>query len=717
MLMKYVNGLDPILIALALIPVVVMGIVFAYFFIRYDVMALGAMRKVFLKYSNKASDLPQKGRAYEKLFVNENKDVEPKSFVLGRERLLHMLNSHFEEDLLPEVEVFFPEQLLLNIEGNRDAFRLLYLVAPMFGVLGIVLPILYNSINGLSDLSEPLAIGGVGFVLLVLLMLVFTMLDLGALRSSRKLYQHFLHACNAVLPVMSQNAGPALLVEATRKSQRNYASATRDLNHSFEINVNRMVQAMESFTEGGVLPALRDAMEEMIKDTLLVGMQKTHDEMQGALEKISAREERGVQDMIERFSNLLNERVDSSMRALADDMTKVTTQLSEQQRQAIAHQEQFDAFLKSSMELARENMEAMLTKQASEQMAQNDLIKQNLKLAATALEEQQQQFLAFQKEQAEELSSSVQEQNTALQGRIQLLADLRDEENERLEKSQKMVEEAVRIEEITSGQLHEIGTALSLLQEGITKFSSESERSHHKTMESITEFAQTQTSFVEKLVNSEETLQNSLNLGLERYTQMDELVMNMMNGITKRMNDAMAGAGKEIARGVIEVTESNAEAIANLTEQAQQLRDDYSNYFGKMDDQTRKTLEDMDYQIQLIISRVNEEIGSMLKEMMEQNHENAANHNEATLSLMESFKEQAESISLYAKEINLDVNDLKDGLKESVKVFKEDTNESVHQTLETFDAGLAELTERLALTTESIREAVENLPNAIRHDN
>ncbi len=717
MLMKYVNGLDPILIALALIPVVVMGIVFAYFFIRYDVMALGAMRKVFLKYSNKASDLPQKGRAYEKLFVNENKDVEPKSFVLGRERLLHMLNSHFEEDLLPEVEVFFPEQLLLNIEGNRDAFRLLYLVAPMFGVLGIVLPILYNSINGLSDLSEPLAIGGVGFVLLVLLMLVFTMLDLGALRSSRKLYQHFLHACNAVLPVMSQNAGPALLVEATRKSQRNYASATRDLNHSFEINVNRMVQAMESFTEGGVLPALRDAMEEMIKDTLLVGMQKTHDEMQGALEKISAREERGVQDMIERFSNLLNERVDSSMRALADDMTKVTTQLSEQQRQAIAHQEQLDAFLKSSMELARENMEAMLTKQASEQMAQNDLIKQNLKLAATALEEQQQQFLAFQKEQAEELSSSVQEQNTALQGRIQLLADLRDEENERLEKSQKMVEEAVRIEEITSGQLHEIGTALSLLQEGITKFSSESERSHHKTMESITEFAQTQTSFVEKLVNSEETLQNSLNLGLERYTQMDELVMNMMNGITKRMNDAMAGAGKEIARGVIEVTESNAEAIANLTEQAQQLRDDYSNYFGKMDDQTRKTLEDMDYQIQLIISRVNEEIGSMLKEMMEQNHENAANHNEATLSLMESFKEQAESISLYAKEINLDVNDLKDGLKESVKVFKEDTNESVHQTLETFDAGLAELTERLALTTESIREAVENLPNAIRHDN
>lgn len=716
MLIEYVNGLDPILIALALIPTAVMGIVFIYFYIRYDVMMLGKMRKVFLKYSEKANAIPQKGRAYEKLFVKENEDSEPKSFSLGRERLLHMLNNHFEEDLLPEVEAFFPENLLINIEGNREGFRLLYLIAPMFGVLGIVLPILYNSINGLSDLSVPLAIGGVGFVLLVLFMLVFTMLDIGALRSSRKLYQFFLHSCNAALPVMSQNAGPALLVEATRQSQRNFAIATRDINHSFEKNVDKMVQAMEEFTQGGILPALRDAMEEMIEKNLLVGIQKTHEEMQGALEKISAREERGVQDMIERFSSLLNERVDGSMRTLATDMSKVSAELSEQQKQTVLHQEQLDDFLSNRMELVTEKMETMLSKQASEQSAHNAEIEKNLKLSTTTLEEQQQQFLAFQKQQADELKTSMEEQNAILQGRIQLLAELRDEEEERLEKSQKMVEEAIRLEEVTSGQLHEISGALGLLQNGITDFSSETERSHQKTMESITQFALTQNDFVGKLVASEESLQNSLNLGLERYTQMDELVMNMMNGITKRMNDAMAGAGKEIARGVIEVTESNAEAIANLTEQAQQLRDDYSKYFGKMDDQTRKTLEDMDYQIQLVISRINEEIGSMLKEMMEQNHENAVNHNEATLSLMESFKEQADSISLYAKEINLDVIDLKDGLKESVKVFKEDTNESVHQTLETFDAGLAELTERLALTTESIREAVENLPNAIRHD-
>ncbi len=138
--------------------------------------------------------------------------------------------------------------------------------------------------------------------------------------------------------------------------------------------------------------------------------------------------------------------------------------------------------------------------------------------------------------------------------------------------------------------------------------------------------------------------------------------------------------------------------------------------FSKVEEHTKNTVEDMDYQVQILISRVNEEVGTMLENVMSQNKENFEKHNEASQNLMMAFQEQADSISLYAKEINLDVNELKDGLKESVKVFKDDTNDSVRTTLDTFDEGLAELADRLALTTESIREAVENLPKAIKQE-
>lgn len=194
---------------------------------------------------------------------------------------------------------------------------------------------------------------------------------------------------------------------------------------------------------------------------------------------------------------------------------------------------------------------------------------------------------------------------------------------------------------------------------------------------------------------------------------VDECV-SLFDGTQAKMKEAMSEAGVQIAAGIKETTGENAEAIAKIIEQSRIFNEEYDNYFVRMENYTAAANEDMDYHVSSIISRISEAVQKLLDDNLQTSLTTLNDYKQSTSSLLEAFREQTASISLYAKEINMDINELSENLKTSVSAFSSDMKLSVETTLNDFDSGLAELTLRIANTVESICDAVETLPEAIK---
>lgn len=67
-----------------------------------------------------------------------------------------------------------------------------------------------------------------------------------------------------------------------------------------------------------------------------------------------------------------------------------------------------------------------------------------------------------------------------------------------------------------------------------------------------------------------------------------------------------------------------------------------------MENNTVKTIEEMDYQIRTITVRITEDIGTMMEENIKANGEILERYR-IIPDLLQSFDEQAESIGLYAR--------------------------------------------------------------------
>lgn len=195
--------------------------------------------------------------------------------------------------------------------------------------------------------------------------------------------------------------------------------------------------------------------------------------------------------------------------------------------------------------------------------------------------------------------------------------------------------------------------------------------------------------------------------------QLQQNLTENIENITKAMNEAVIDAGKELGKGLMQVTEDNSSAITNLTVLSGSLKDEYDNYFDRIENSTRENLEDMDYHMQNVIAKVTGEVETMLKEMLEQNRDILSQYKSSTRDMVQSFEEQSRSIGLYAKEMNFDINLLSESMRTIIEDFTSGVENSVKITMGTFDSGLAELSHRIANTVESISDAVENLPKAI----
>lgn len=783
-LVSILKSLEPIIIFSAILPLFIALIMWAVFYIRYDVNRLTKIRDVLQKLTAEGEqhrDCKRENIAFmDEMIVR----MAPSYFLEAWLRMQNQIEKNYQGNFLPEGKSFFDEEAMISVPGGRSRIDFLWKSFWVLGMMTIIAPTVLSYTMQPYGVNRSLALGFVSFIFLCFFYLIFTWMDQRIYQQTRDDYHRFIGVFDRILPVAKPEV--VLLLEATQRNQESYQAAT-----------DKIAEKFDGIVEDLLLPALEDSIATIMHSNLIPAIRNIETTLDANLSGALDLQERGMNEMTAAFADRLGSTVEEKMLGLADAiggmkdslvglnqvmMTQIDA-VTQSVNHSVEKQEEgmerisaaFSESLIKTMETETQGLAATVGG-IREQMEdfKSDLgghITRYMEATTNQLDQQQrqtQEFIALQKDQtmasmdlqdqrirqmmelqsenmkgiAEDFGATLLEEILSITGGLEQfkeqvgglnekltvhlegLGSLLADQHQTMETSAKVLLETGEIQERTLAEARDIQMQalensskwndhvqnmvgiLDNLSVQTTNFANDAFRFTQETSD-------LQMKMAEEVTLSQNRLETAVHETIIQYGRMNEMISDMMDNLTNRMKEAMAGAGKEIAVGIKEVTSDNAEAIANLTEQAQKLREDYENYFSRLDDTTVRTLEDMDYQVKTIIARITEDVGAMMENNIQANGDILEQYKDNTTNLLQSFDEQARSIGLYAKEINLDINDLSDNLRSSVEEFSQKMQEGIQGTLQEFDGGLAELTQRIANTVESISDAVEALPQAL----
>lgn len=615
----YLLGLDPLAAAAACMPLLVCASVWMSFYIRYDRRILRRLELTFQRIVRYAEGLegckPENLDALDEIAL----DTATKEFTTAWKKMKGQAERRYTEEIIPEARSFFREHALIGVPAHRSSVKTIWGASALLALLSVLMPPVAELIRyGRAETTDFTA-GLIPAALILIGLLLFAGFDRSAINRTLGAYHLFLDAFDTALPTADAMAGPALLLDTSRKNQKAFEAAAETMTAGFTKETEKLIAVIDEFCRGGVLPALNSAMRELTDGYLVPALDGIKDTLNGTLDQIVAKQESGVKELTDSFAARLADTLEVRMNGIADGLCQYQNRMEEQNT---LYQERIDAL--------------------------NGILTQNM-----------QELAVFMEKQKEILGGSAEVLKHAF--------DLFDFETENAAKRNE----------------HE-GKMLQIAD----RFREQTER-----------FAQEALTFARESGKAQQTFK--------------ELVMS----ITEQMRESLAGAGREIAEGINRAVGDNARAIADLTVQAQALREDYESYFQRREESTQRTLEEMDYQIQGLLTRMSEDVGAMLSAAVEENRSVLSQYKDQTAELLQSFDEQARSIGLYAREINMDISELSRNLRDSVAEFNEKIREGIQATVGDFDRGFAELAERIANTVESIADAVENLPASLQAKN
>lgn len=670
-IVEYLRMVHPVTLAAAYIPLLAAAAVWIFFYLRYDRRILKKLALTFKRIAEGAEYLTECSLENLRAMDADAMDSPTPEFEAAWMKMMSQVERRYTEDIFPEAGSFFKEAPLITVPGHRGSIRTIWCLSALLMLLSVFLPpIVENLLTGYAGEAASVA-GRIPAGLILAGQLLFTMIDRSVLSNTIEAYQRFLFLFDTVLPTADVIAGPALILAASRKNQEAFREAAEDIKEAFSEsalkiaaafsdnstkiskafsentskidtafsdnmskidaaftektdiitaafseNTAKIAAAIDEFSNGGVLPALHNAMQELTAGYIAPALDGIKATLNQTLDQIVKKQEDGIRELTDSFANRLAGTLELRINNIAENLAQYHDRM---ENQNTLYQERIDSLnglLIENMQKFTESMEA-----------QKNILGKSAEVLS----------------QAEDIYRSEAE----------ITANFNEHEGKMLE---------------------------------ITKdFHAQTEKFAKEAMAFVQENAKAQLSFGE-----------------------------VVNAITDQLQDALTGAGREIADGINRAVVDNAQAIADLTVQAQALREDYEKFFQRREDSTQLMLEEMDYQIQGLITRMSEDVGEMLKKTVEENGSILSQYKDQTGELLQSFDEQARSMGLYAQEIKMDISELSQNLTASVEEFNEKIKEGVQTTFSDFDRGFAGLAARIANTVESIADAVENLPASIK---
>ena len=715
-IMSIMTALNPIILVAAFVPFFASSMMWAIFYLRYDIGRLMPLSNVLSKLAmalEKIEDCKKENSAYidEKIVR-----LGPASFLDAWLHFKVQIENAYKGEFIPEGRAFFSYRALITLPGSRGSLDSIWKSFLVLGIVTAALPYSVASFIQPEASTLALALGGGLFLILCLGQLLFTLLDQSVFNKVNDDYDKFIYGFDRILPVTKPEV--ALLLEATDRNQKIYQEAT-----------DKIVNKFDTIVEDALLPALEDSISMIMHSNLIPAIKNIEKALETNIARIMSLQQEGISQMAEAFADRLGETVVVKMNGLGATIETVQKQFEILNRNLTEHNFEIIETMRTTLEQQELSMSKALELQELSMLEAQEEHKKAMTNTATAFTLSLTETLDANMAGLSKTAGLLQDQlvvlNDGMTTTIEGLNAMLTEQKEVLDQSAKTLLSASEIQNTTLEETRELqtktiennqilNTHVGMMVATLDKLTEQNTVFGQEAFQFTKDTNQAQQKMSEDIKTAQVRIDATMTETLQQYTRMSQMVSEMMDNITDKMNEAMTGAGREIAQGIKEVTADNAEAITNLTEQAANLRNDYETYFGRLEENTKNILDDMDYKVQNIVARITEDVGAMMKEAVEANGQVLDRYKDNTISLLQSFEEQASSISLYAKEINLDVTDLSTNLRLSVEEFSKKMQEGVNMTIGEFDSGLAELTQRIANTVESISDAVEALPSAIK---
>lgn len=183
---------------------------------------------------------------------------------------------------------------------------------------------------------------------------------------------------------------------------------------------------------------------------------------------------------------------------------------------------------------------------------------------------------------------------------------------------------------------------------------------------------------------------------------------------SQEMIHASLGKTEGLFKMLASVLEANKELNQALNIQREALQQDTRDYFEKTSQHSQKITEDLNFQIEQVFTRftgLTEMAYDKLESALSQPLKELVTHMD---EMTRNMDEQVRSVSLYSKDLSLEIAELNQSLRESVKEFSSQLCEGVRETLKIFDEGLGEVTSRFGTMMGDIKDTADELNETVK---
>ncbi len=679
----------------------------------------------------------------------------------------------FNGENVPEPSAYFTYEDIFAVPGQEKFLSVLHGILPTFAVLSLAAPLmslLFSSVEitpGRVRACVASACAGIIFVAAVYIVSFIYIRRINQKNLAAML--HFNRTLSALLPVLNQSTQASFLLRASRQNTEAFIETAKIIARKIDNFAVRgitpvVAEAFEKSVAEHISPAIvnmerthaqlsRDVVRQQEKgmyalaqafaENLSGSVARQMKAMTADMEQLSVHLN-GIQQNIEEIADKLYESLNADSAVLKETAEisrsvagqhELTRQNIGEMTEALSRTEllvgridERDAGVFTSLSAAYERLGVMQTRLEDQLLTVNamtEAVAEKLTDTTAAVSDSVKELIASTAEKnerafaliSEKITAAVDETNASnaetfgkISGAVQYLI----EETGKAADSgfdrvwQKLSETFEQTNASNSETYSRISNSVESLASSVGVTVSEAfERYSDHLLMTMNETISSNNDTSKKLAATMDSLALA---GTEQYEKAARAAAQLLENVVVEMNKAMDGVGHEIAESINQASLGSAEIVRRLAEKTEHLKEEYDKFFSRVEEQGNTNLDELEFRIQNIFSRFsNDATGVMDK--LEGNISKATELFEgSTTMLLQNLEEQSRSMGLYAKDLNIDVATLSESLRESVGIFTEQLNNSTRKTFSEFDAGLAEVSARLANTVESIRESVENLP-------
>lgn len=228
------------------------------------------------------------------------------------------------------------------------------------------------------------------------------------------------------------------------------------------------------------------------------------------------------------------------------------------------------------------------------------------------------------------------------------------------------------------------------------------------------DMAEQQVQRQKEMTDNSTQLLDALKTEAERLVQsLHQEGAGLLQVLPTQMKEAFDSFTASMGETMRSTLTDSVDIIDKLGQKTEQLHSEFAMYFSRTEGNTNKLVDDLRFAMEGAIGKFAEMSNDSLNQLRDGNMEAMTAFAEQTRLLMEAVDEQTRTISLYIKDMGIDMGDLNKGLKSSVSEFSNQLQMGVEYTFKEFDTGLAEIVQRMTELGTSIEEAVQALPETI----